>query len=102
MERIPYFQRSYVFEASQFATLKTKHVEAFYKFGHCTASHAHPDKMNVEIRAFGQRVSHDLSNCGYAAKLCAEFHRTSVCIPMTPVLPSSAKRCKDESYDAIV
>ena len=78
MEKIPYFQRSYVFEASQFATLKTKNVEVFYKFGHCTASHAHPDKMNVEIRAFGQRVSHDLSNCGYAAKLCAEFHRTSV------------------------
>ena len=54
IEKIPYFQRSYVFEASQFATLKTKRVEAFYKFGYCTASHAHPDKMNVEIRAFGQ------------------------------------------------
>ncbi|MBQ7064464.1 MAG: heparinase II/III family protein [Firmicutes bacterium] len=78
VERLPYFHRSYLFEASQFATLKVGPIEVFHKFGHCTPSHAHPDKMTVEIRAFGTRIAHDLSNCGYAAKLCPEFHRTSI------------------------
>lgn len=75
---LPYFRRSYVFEASRFATLRAKDLEVFFKFGHLTPSHAHPDKMTVEIQAFGERISHDLSNCGYAARLCGEFHRTSV------------------------
>ena len=75
---LPYFSHSYLFEASNFATLKCGHTEVFHKFGHCTKSHAHPDKMTVEVRAFGERITHDLSNCGYAAKLCPEFHRTSV------------------------
>ncbi len=78
IEKLPYFKRSYLFEASNFATLKGSNIEIFHKFGHCTKSHAHPDKMSIEVRAFGERISHDLSNCGYAAKLCPEFHRTSV------------------------
>lgn len=77
-KKLPYFESSYLFEASNFATLKDGTVEIFHKFGHCTKSHAHPDKMTIEVRAFGERISHDLSNCGYAARLCPEFHRTSV------------------------
>ena len=75
---LPYFKGSHLFEASNFATLRYGAIELFHKFGHCTPSHAHPDKMTIEVRAFGERITHDLSNCGYAAKLCPEFHRTTV------------------------
>ena len=35
--------------------------------------------MNLEVTAFGTPITRDLSNCGYAARLCNEYHRTSVC-----------------------
>lgn len=71
-------RRSVCFAASDYAVLKKRHCEAFLKYGHCTASHAHPDKMNVELTAFDTVVSRDLSNCGYASRLCDEYYRTSV------------------------
>ena len=73
-----FLQHSCSFEASNFLTLKTSGVQLFHKYGHNTYSHAHPDKMTIEVDYRGTRISHDLSNCGYAAKLCPEFHRTSI------------------------
>lgn len=77
-EEAAFWDSSYNFEASNYALLRNKNCEVFLKYGHCTDSHAHPDKMNLEVSAFGKSVSRDLSNCGYAAKLCNEFYRTSV------------------------
>jgi len=68
---------SYDFSTSNFAIMKSKNVNTFIKYGHRSPSHAHPDKMNLEVVAFGEIISRDLSNCGYAARLCNEFHRTS-------------------------
>lgn len=72
------WQKSTNFEASNYATLRKNNIEVFIKYGHCSPSHAHPDKMNIEISAFNTLISRDLSNCGYAARLCNEYHRTSV------------------------
>lgn len=72
------FARSVCFSASDCAILKNRNCEVFVKYGHCTPSHAHPDKMNLEVTAFGTVVSRDLSNCGYASRLCDEYYRTSV------------------------
>lgn len=66
------------FEPSCYAMLREENCEVFFKYGHRSPSHAHPDKMNLEVMAFGTPVSRDLSNCGYAAPLCNEYHRTSV------------------------
>jgi len=68
---------SYDFSTSNFAILRSKNVNTFIKYGHKSPSHAHPDKMNLEVVAYGEIISRDLSNCGYAARLCNEFHRTS-------------------------
>lgn len=75
---MPYWTDSCNFDASCYAMLRRKHCEVFFKYGHRSPSHAHPDKMNLEVTAFGTAVSRDLSNCGYAARLCDEYHRTSV------------------------
>ncbi len=75
---LPYWTESFNFDASCYAMLRQKNCEVFFKYGHRSPSHAHPDKMNLEVTAFGTAVSRDLSNCGYAARLCNEYHRTSV------------------------
>lgn len=76
---IPDFQEESIsFPYIYFAMLRKNQIEVFQKYGHCTPSHAHPDKMMQEVCAFRSRITHDLSNCGYAAAMCTEFHRTSV------------------------
>lgn len=69
--------KSYDFSTSNFAILKNTNINTFIKYGHRSPSHAHPDKMNLEVMAYGEIISRDLSNCGYAARLCNEFHRTT-------------------------
>ena len=71
-------KRSICFQASDYAVLKQKNCEVFIKYGHCSPSHAHPDKMNIEITAFDIIITRDLSNCGYASRLCDGYYRTSV------------------------
>ena len=75
-EKPDFWTRSCNFEASCYATLREKNCEVFFKYGHRSPSHAHPDKMNLEVTAFGTPITRDLSNCGYAARLCNEYHRT--------------------------
>ncbi len=66
------------FESSYFGMLKNDNVNVFMKYGHRGPSHAHPDKMNIEVMIKGESLSRDLSNTGYASKLCNEWHRQSV------------------------
>lgn len=74
---LDFMGKSYDFSTSNFAILKKENINTFIKYGHRSPSHAHPDKMNLEIMAFGEVITRDLSNCGYAARLCNEFHRTT-------------------------
>lgn len=65
------------FEASNVGILKNEMVNVFVKYGHQARSHAHADKMNIEVTLGGDLVSRDLSNSGYVSKLCNEWHRVS-------------------------
>ncbi|MFI3326269.1 MAG: heparinase II/III family protein [Clostridia bacterium] len=78
MDRKDTVKTSKCFENSYFAMLKNIDINLFMKYGHRGPSHAHPDKMNIEIMLFGQSLSRDLSNTGYASKLCNEWHRQSL------------------------
>ncbi|MFI3237059.1 MAG: heparinase II/III family protein [Lachnospiraceae bacterium] len=66
------------FENSYFGMLKNEQVNVFMKYGHRGPSHAHPDKMNIEVMIKGESLSRDLSNTGYASKLCNEWHRKTI------------------------
>lgn len=66
------------FENSYFGMLKNDNINLFMKYGHRGPSHAHPDKFNIEITIFNESLSRDLSNTGYASKLCNEWHRKSI------------------------
>lgn len=76
---IPVKQVSHNFPKSNFTILRNDHWNIFLKYGLNGKSHAHPDIMNVEIVYDNQRVSRDLSNAGYRARLCNEWHRKTLC-----------------------
>ena len=65
------------FESSNVGILKNDEVNVFIKYGHQARSHAHADKMNIEVTLGGELVSRDLSNSGYVSKLCNDWHRVS-------------------------
>ena len=69
-------RKSQNFEGSNCAILRNDQYNVFLKYGHQTKSHAHPDKMNIEIMVGDQILTKDLSNSGYASKLCNGWHRT--------------------------
>ncbi len=66
------------FPKSNFAILRDGGMNAFVKYGLNGPSHAHPDLINLEIMYKNYRISRDLSNPGYVARLCNEWHRTSL------------------------
>jgi hypothetical protein len=57
--------------------IKKDNSNIFVKYGHNGPSHAHPDKMNIEVLLDGVILSRDLSNSGYGNPLCNEWHRMS-------------------------
>lgn len=63
------------FPTSYFGMLRVGEVNVFCKYGLRGPSHAHPDIMNIEVMIGNHSLSRDLSNCGYAARLCNEWHR---------------------------
>ena len=66
------------FPNSNFAILRAGGMNAFVKYGLNGPSHAHPDLINLEIMYKNYRISRDLSNPGYVAGLCNEWHKTSL------------------------
>lgn len=65
------------FKNSDFAILRKNNINIFYKYGHNGPSHAHPDKMNIEVMINDQMLTRDLSNSGYGSNLCNEWHRVT-------------------------
>lgn len=65
------------FETSNFALLKNDHWNVFYKYGHNDPSHAHPDKMTIEVMVGDQILAKDISNAGYGSVICNEWHRVT-------------------------
>lgn len=72
----PNVRKSESFEASNCALLRSDIFNVFFKYGHQTTSHAHPDKMSIEIIVNNKILTKDLSNSGYGSKMCNEWHRT--------------------------
>lgn len=70
--------RSTDYKASNFAMLRNDKINVFLKYGHNGPSHAHPDKMNIEVVINNKSLSRDLSNSGYGNTLCNEWHRLSL------------------------
>jgi len=75
---IPVKHKSRNFPESNYVILRNDKWNAFMKYGLNGKSHAHPDIMNVELVYCGHRVSRDLSNAGYRARLCNEWHRKTL------------------------
>lgn len=65
------------FKTSNVGILKNNKVNIFVKYGHQARSHAHADKMNLEVTLGNELISRDLSNSGYVSRLCNEWHRVS-------------------------
>ena len=65
------------FPHSNFAILRSCDINLFFKYGHNGPSHAHPDRMTFELTYGDQIVTRDLSNAGYGARICNEWHRMS-------------------------
>lgn len=65
------------FADSNYALLTNGKDDIFLKYGHNGPSHAHPDKMHIEVVLSGNLLLKDLSNSGYGSKVCNEWHRMS-------------------------
>jgi len=74
---LPTKRKSYLFGDSNFAMLRNERANLFVKFGHNGPSHAHPDKMTFELTVDDVLITRDLSNAGYGADICNEWHRMS-------------------------
>lgn len=94
----PVKRESRNFPKSNFAMLRNDAWNVFMKYGLNGKSHAHPDIMNVEVMYRGHRISRDLSNAGYRAKLCNEWHRktlshNTVCFNGTDITSVNPGKC---------
>lgn len=70
-------RESYCMPNSNFVMLRDKSTNVFIKYGHNGPSHAHPDKLNIEVMNNNIMYTRDLSNTGYGVELCNEWHRMS-------------------------
>ncbi len=69
--------KAHNFKNSQFAILRNGCANIFFKYGHNGPSHAHPDKMEIEVMLKDKMLTRDLSNAGYGSDLCNQWHRMS-------------------------
>ncbi len=74
----PFVRGSKDYPKSNYAMIRSNGLNAFMKYGLNAKSHAHPDIMNSEVVFNGVTFSRDLSNAGYRARLCNEWHRKSL------------------------
>lgn len=58
-----------------FSVLKNKYWNVFIKYKDNNINHAHPDKLNIEIKHNGKYLTHDLSTAGYGSNISKHFYR---------------------------
>lgn len=71
-------QKTQNFPKSSFAMLRNQAMNVFVKYGLNGPSHAHPDIINIEVIHQNDLISRDVSNAGYRARLCNEWHRRTL------------------------
>lgn len=58
-----------------FSILKNEYWNVFIKYQDNDTNHAHPDKLNIEIRHNDKYLTHDLSTSGYGSDISTEFYK---------------------------
>ncbi len=58
-----------------FSNLKTGDLNVFIKYYDNNLSHAHPDKLSIEVKYGNQFLTHDLSTSGYGSNISKEFYK---------------------------
>lgn len=58
-----------------FSILKNEYWNMFIKYGENNISHAHPDKLNIEIKLGNDFLTHDLSNSGYGSSISKDYYK---------------------------
>lgn len=62
---------------SGFSILKNEHWNIFVKYKDNNINHAHPDKLNIEIKNGNDFLTHDLSTSGYGSDISKNFYKKS-------------------------
>jgi len=60
-----------------FSILKNEYWNIFVKYKDNDINHAHPDKLNVEIKNNNSFLTHDLSTSGYGSDISKNFYKKS-------------------------
>lgn len=58
-----------------FSLLKNKYWNVFIKYKDNNLNHAHPDKLNIEIKCNDSFLTHDLSTSGYGSEISQNFYK---------------------------
>lgn len=58
-----------------FSILKNKYWNVFIKYYENNISHAHPDKLNIEVKFGNNFLTHDLSTSGYGSTISSAFYK---------------------------
>lgn len=58
-----------------FSILRNKHWNIFIKYRDNNINHAHPDKLNIEIKNNTRFLTHDLSTSGYGSSISKDFYK---------------------------
>lgn len=60
-----------------FSLLKNKYWNIFIKYKDNNINHAHPDKLNIEIKNSNNFLTHDLATSGYGSNISKDFYKKS-------------------------
>lgn len=60
-----------------FSLLKNKYWNIFIKYKENNINHAHPDKLNIEIKNSNNFLTHDLATSGYGSNISKDFYKKS-------------------------
>lgn len=58
-----------------FSILKNDYWNIFIKYKDNNINHAHPDKLNIEIKNNNNFLTHDLSTSGYGSNISKDFYK---------------------------
>lgn len=58
-----------------FSILKNDYWSVFIKYKDNDINHAHPDKLNIEIKNNNNFLTHDLSTSGYSSDISKDFYK---------------------------
>ncbi len=58
-----------------FSIIKNQFWNVFIKYKDNNYNHAHPDKLNIEIKQSNLFLTHDLSTSGYGSKLSKDYYK---------------------------